>query len=220
MNKTTSRLPFILAVSVIAFILQVVLAPAIAVCGIVPNIMLIAAIMLALNVNKTSAVVAAFVLGILYDLSSQGPLGLMALVFTVLVYCIASFNTDAFGDSPAITVVLLIISVVAGELFHAIAIALLGANASFLTSLLYKALPNMLYDFIIGIIVLIIPMLFRGRSGKKSKGNNMFASGSGMDISMAATGSRRPRQKNSRKSGMGGGGKSGRGRARAGKRRR
>lgn len=77
--------------AVVAFVLQVALAPQFELCGGRVNFMLALATLFALCGDTHRATVAGFFCGLAYDLTASVPVGLMALLLTVASFLISSF---------------------------------------------------------------------------------------------------------------------------------
>ena len=161
-NKSTS---FTLIGSAIAFMLQVILAPNIAILDVVPNFILVFVVLNSMFSTKVRSSLTGFVLGLLYDFVSQGALGIMSFVLSIIAYVISSLNKDLFANSWIAQAFFLLIAAFFGELLHAVFLSILGFDNDFLMSLGMRVLPGSLYDALFGLI--IFPLMSRFGSNRK-----------------------------------------------------
>jgi len=156
--------------SLAAFLLQVMIAPALAVNDVVPNLMLVFVVLTAMTHDTTRATAVGFVLGLLYDFVSQGPIGTMTLVFTLLGYSVSSLNKGMFSENWIIELVTLFVAAFFGELLHSVVLAIIGYDGDFLSSLVMRALPGMVYDTVFGLILFPILSLVSRRTRRRDFG--------------------------------------------------
>jgi rod shape-determining protein MreD len=149
----SARLSFTLIGSLVAFLLQVMIAPSIALLDVVPNFILGFVVLNAMASNKIRSSLTGFVLGLLYDFTAQGPLGVMALVFALLGFSVSSLNKELFAGGWPIQALLLLIAAFFGEFLHAAFLSITGYDPDFLLSIGMRALPGALYDAAFGLIV-------------------------------------------------------------------
>jgi rod shape-determining protein MreD len=156
MDSKATSMQTIVVTALAALLLQVMLAPAIAIASVVPNFMLVATAILAMRNNPLRATLIGFTLGLLFDLVTQGPFGCMTLLLTLLGYLVGSLNKGAFTGGLLVDMVTLLLAALMGELFNSIVYAVVGMNPEFFLSLAVKVLPGVLYDSICGLIVLLV----------------------------------------------------------------
>ncbi len=92
-----------LAFSILAYVtlaVQVGLGSFIAWHGAVPNLMLIAAIFIAINTPRETGLLACFILGLLQDLTRISPVGLHAFTYGVIAMAIMSVQQVVYRDHP------------------------------------------------------------------------------------------------------------------------
>ncbi|MDR3052910.1 MAG: rod shape-determining protein MreD [Coriobacteriales bacterium] len=167
MDTKASNIPVIIITSFVAVVLQIMIAPNIAINDVVPNFMLVAVVLIAINHGTTPSCTAGFVLGLLYDLFAQGPLGVMALILTILAYSTSSLNKGMFANSWLIGLLTLVVAALFGELLHSVFLTVIGSETEFLKSLVIRTLPSMLYDAVLGLV--LFPILARFGSRKKTE---------------------------------------------------
>jgi len=163
----------------LAVVLQLVLAPALTLFGVVPNFMLVAAVFTAMRNGPVRATVVGFILGLTLDLCSLGPFGAMTLVFTLLSYAVSTLNKGGLAGNVVIDIIIMFAALIMGELLVSVIYAITGANPDFFLSLAQLVLPAIVYDTMIGCIVLII---FNQAQGGRSKSFGSRA-GSGRSLS-------------------------------------
>lgn len=131
--------------AVVAVLLQLVLAPNIAVFGALPNFVLAYVLVMAVVRPDRTGPVLAFVLGLVFDLLGTGPVGAMAFLLTLasLLASRAFFSLD--NDTLFIPVFILVVSFLVVELFYGAFLVGTG-SASVLEAFAYRAVPCALYD--------------------------------------------------------------------------
>ena len=144
------KVPFVIG-AVIVLLVQVFLAPHIAIGFAVPNFMLAYCLVFSVARPNLADPVLPFVMGLLYDLLSGGPVGAMA--FTLTVAC--SLETSVFrrqsNDTAFMGVAVLLGGVLVAELVYGLFFLLFGYAASFPDALVYRVLPCFLYDTVIAL---------------------------------------------------------------------
>jgi len=178
MDKRTSRLSPLIILAVIALILQIAVAPNIAIFTIVPNIVLVVVCLVSLTASTMRAVIYSFILGFCYDVLSQGPIGVMALLFTIIGFVLSTIKKDSLDSNWLMDLFVLLIVIFLGEILHGIILAVVGYDTDIMSSLVFRALPAALYEAVITTIVLFVMNRFggsgsHGRSGRQ-KSQNMF----------------------------------------------
>lgn len=153
-TTTRSPLSVVIVSAFIAVVLQLVVAPIITIMGVVPNFILIIVVITAMHNGTTRSTVMGFMLGLVYDLFSMGPIGGMTLLLTLLAYAVSSLSKGAFSGGIAVKVVALLVTAFAGEFVIAVIYAIVGFNSDFLVSLVRSVLPAVVYDAVIGLIFL------------------------------------------------------------------
>jgi rod shape-determining protein MreD len=68
--------------------------------GAVPNVVLIAAIFIAINAPRDAALLGCFGLGVMHDLLTQQPPGLFALAYGVVGLMVSGSNTVVYREHP------------------------------------------------------------------------------------------------------------------------
>lgn len=139
--------------AVVAVLLQLILAPNIVVFSAMPNFILAFVLVAAMIRPTDSILVTAFVLGLLFDLLGYGPVGSMALLLTVSAFFITRvFRVIDLGNL-FMPVIVFVITALAIELVYTFILLALGLAPGFIDSLIYRTLPSILLDCIVGLIV-------------------------------------------------------------------
>ncbi len=169
---TTQQPPIsvVIVSALIAVILQLVVAPVITIFGVVPNFILVTVIITAMHNGPVRSTILGFVLGLVFDFCSLGPIGAMALVLTILSYAVSSLNKGVFTGSIVVDMIILVIAIAAGEFLVSIIYAVVGANPEFLLSLVQRVLPAIAYDALIGFILMLIYNAVTGGTSSRSGG--------------------------------------------------
>lgn len=139
--------------AVISIVLQIVVAPNIALFSAQPNFLLAFVLVVAIVRPAQAGPVLPFVLGLVCDLLGTGPVGGMALLF-VLASAIAS---RAFlildNDTLFMPLTILVVGSFAVEMLYGVLLIALGLGVSPVDALLFRALPCALYDCVVGLIL-------------------------------------------------------------------
>jgi len=180
------RISVLVLIGFIAVILQIALAPNIAIATVVPNLIMIAVAVAALSSNATRSAVYGFILGFCYDLFSQGPIGVMALILTVMGYALSTLNKGSFESNWVIEFMVVLVALLLGEVVHGVVLAVIGYDSDFLFSLVFRSLPGALFEMVIAVIVLAVRYFYSQRSTRKKTGGlqgGMKSKGSGKSLS-------------------------------------
>ena len=159
METRVTSVAFMFIGSAIGFVLQVMIAPSIAILGVVPNFILGFVVLNAILNNKMRSSLVGFILGLFYDIVSQGPLGIMSFALAIIGYSVSSVNKELFSGSWTIKVFLLLFAAFFVELLHAALLSIMGYDPDFLTSFVMRTLPGSIYDAVFGLIV--FPLMYR-----------------------------------------------------------
>ena len=119
--------------AVIAVLLQITVAPAITLFEAVPNFIVAFCIVRAVATPASSGSVMPLVLGLLFDLMGGGPVGGMAFVF--------------------MPVAIMLACIMLVEVMYGLIVVVCGADVPLGEAFLYRTLPCMLYDCVIGLLL-------------------------------------------------------------------
>lgn len=172
-NSGSSLKPTVLG-AVITMALQIIIAPNIAINDVVPNFALLFTVITAIRYGSMRASTVGFILGLIYDLIAQGPIGVMPLVLSLLGYGAGSLNKGMLAGSLPMQLGMILVAVFFGELLHSVILAIIGYDSDFLMSLLMRVLPGTVYDSVIGLILL--PLLTRDDNSRKRSSESSLRS--------------------------------------------
>ena len=151
--------------SVAALMLQLFLAPYIALFGIVPNFLIAFVMATAILRSSSFGPVMPFVLGLAYDFMSGAPLGAMALSLMVASVvasrCFVQFN----NDSLFMAIAFMAVGVILVEVLYGFVLIGTGYQASLSGAFLFRMLPCFLYDFALSLVLYCILRRFAKPSG-------------------------------------------------------
>ena len=149
MNRVLPTIAAIFA----AALLQVGLAPYIAIAGVVPNILQLVVVTLALVEGPAAGAAAGFAAGLAFDLLGAGPVGPMVLVLTVIGYGAGLLHENMFAEGWLLPLTVLAIASLASALAYGLLLDVLGAGGPFLLAFFTKMFPEALYDTALALLV-------------------------------------------------------------------
>ena len=151
--------------SLVAILLQVILAPNIIIFQVMPNFILLYTLVVSMLIPLDSILIIAFILGLICDLLGYGPVGGMAFLLTLAAF--AAQRLHAVFDSNSVGAPLLILIVLAllVDLCYAIVLLLISTDISPMDAFVYRALPCALYDCVLGLV--LYPFAIRALMGSQ-----------------------------------------------------
>lgn len=136
----------ILAVTCV--LLQVMLSPHIGMGNGRMNFAIVFAAVHALTIGGRSSVYAGFAAGLVFDLLSTGPIGLMAGLLTVFAYVLGLEERNRFVDGPVVPLSSYgIASLVVCVAYH-LALSLVGEPVDVFDLIMMRALPTFALTFV------------------------------------------------------------------------
>lgn len=142
-----------------AIVLQVAIAPQIAVFGVVPNFVFLVVVTLALLEGPATGCAAGFVGGLLFDLLGASVVGPYALVFCVAGYMAGLIHANMFAEGWLLPVSVVFIASVGAEITYGIIMAVLDIGLPFWSALVRIMLPGAVYNTVLA--VLLYPLMTR-----------------------------------------------------------
>jgi rod shape-determining protein MreD len=136
-----------------AALLQVGLAPYMAIGGVVPNFLLIVVVTLALVEGPIPGASAGFAAGLIFDLLGSGPVGPMALVLAVTGYMAGMLHEHMFAEGWLLPLTVLFVASLASSIAYGILLNILGVGGPFVMTFLTKMLPEAIYDTALALLV-------------------------------------------------------------------
>jgi len=143
----------------IAFLLQVMVAPYIAIGGVSPNFLMITVIIMALVEGPNTGTVLGFVAGLLFDLLGAGPVGPMALVLAITGYATGLIQENLFAEGWLLPVGIIAIATLTSEILYMLVVVFLGTHTPLWGAFTGIVLPSTIYNAVCATI--ICPLLTR-----------------------------------------------------------
>ncbi|HJA28013.1 MAG TPA: rod shape-determining protein MreD [Candidatus Olsenella pullicola] len=128
--------------ALICFVLQLALAPNLGLGNGRANFALVFASLVALLMGGSRGVIAGFVAGLIFDLSTTGPIGLMAFCLTVSSFVLGLEGRDRMSGDFAACVALFSGASLAVSFVYHLAMLLVGQASSFFDILFLRTLPT------------------------------------------------------------------------------
>ena len=141
----------LVAIAVVAVLLQIMVAPYIAIAGAVPNF--IAAVLIAVVRHDSFGCALPFVLGLLYDLFSGAAVGPMAFSLLLASFLAARLYTALNNDQVLMTLVVVAAALLLTEVLYGVLMLMLGFAGGAAGALALRALPVFLYDFVLAAVL-------------------------------------------------------------------
>ncbi len=145
-----------LVFSVVAVVLQVVFAPILSVFSVVPGFIVPFVFVLSIMRRPDTTYLYAFVLGLIADLLAQTPVGLTALLLLAASFGLSHSFEVLDASTPTMPVIALAAAAALYEILFMIVLLIVGYQGSFIELLLYRALPSVLFDVLIGVVYFLI----------------------------------------------------------------
>ena len=146
--------------AVVAVLAQVLLAPHISIGFATPNLILAIVIVIAVARAEQFGPLLPFVLGLVYDLLSGGPVGAMAFALTSMGMLSAWFFRRLNNDTIFMAIAVIVAGVLSTEFVYGLFFLMFGYAAGFLEALVYRILPCFVYDVVIAIALYLVMSRF------------------------------------------------------------
>lgn len=143
----------------VAVILQIALAPQLALWGIVPNLVFLVIVTLAVLEGPVAGSVAGFVGGLLFDLLGASVVGPYALVFSLVGYVAGLLKANLFAEGWLLPVTVVFVAGLGAEVAYGILMTVLDVGLPFWQTFLRIMLPGAVYNT--ALAVLLYPVLSR-----------------------------------------------------------
>lgn len=169
----------IMVVALICAVLHLALAPHVHILDGAVNFCLIGAAVLALSIGGSQTVIAGFLFGLVYDLSTTGPVGLMAFELCIASFVMGVEQRNRLSEDRAASIEMFALVCLAVELVYGIAMLLVGDAHSILQVLGLRVFPSVVLDLV---AYGVVALLMRSSHSKatptfgslKSKGGSHF----------------------------------------------
>lgn len=165
----------LIGLAAICAVCQLALAPNIAIANGHANFALVFAACYALTRGGDAAITAGFVSGLLFDLCSTGPIGLMAFILTLVSRFLGSEQRNRMAGDFSTGVVMFSASSLSAALVHSLAMLLTGNAGSIVEALVFRAVPTAFLS-----IVAFLPFAYyfsRVRSSSSLSGGHFSSKG-------------------------------------------
>lgn len=156
--------------AVAVVLLQVVVAPNIAIASVLPNFVAAWALVLAVVRADRVSFVLAFALGLLFDLLGTAPVGAMAFLLVLASFLASRAFMVLNNDTLFMPLVVLVVSTFVVEFGYAFFLMGTGFSAGLFDAFLYRALPCALYDCVVALIMFPVAMRSMVPSGPQQPG--------------------------------------------------
>ncbi len=145
--QDTNRSRRLIAVmGIVCAVLQLALAPNVALASGHFNFCILFAGVVAAQVGGRPAIICGFLSGLFYDLSATSPIGLMAFLLTLGSALIGSGERSSSGEDSRTAFLSYVILALAVELIYGVMVLMLGQSSSFVDAIFLRALPSFLLD--------------------------------------------------------------------------
>lgn len=153
------REPVLLALgAVVAFALQLILAPSISILGAMPNFALVYVGIVAMLRQQDSVIVMAFLEGLAFDLAGNFVLGAMAALLTLVAFLAGRVSALLGNNTVTVSLFISMVASLIVEVCYALLYVAMAGVPVF-DAVVLRALPCALYDCALALIVL--PLLHR-----------------------------------------------------------
>ncbi len=134
--------------AVVCLVLQLALAPNVGLGNGRANFALVYAACVALTTGGTRAVVAGFVAGLVFDLSTTGPIGLMAFCLTLASFLLSGEARERVAGDLGPCVARFAVTDLAVSLAYHLAMLLVGQTDSLIDAIALRTLPTALLTLV------------------------------------------------------------------------
>jgi|GEM_PF-268042 len=171
--------------AIVALLLQIVLSPNIAIGAAMPNFCIVFVLIVAiLRPAGNSALVLAFLLGLVFDLLGNGPVGVTPFLLVLVTFAAQRVFLILNNDTFFMPIVVLIAAVFLLEFLYAAFMITFGITTNIVEAFVFRALGCGVYDCVVGAILYPIGLrLFAASSTGLSVGGSSRPS---MHVSMTS----------------------------------
>ncbi|MGI6755387.1 MAG: rod shape-determining protein MreD [Atopobiaceae bacterium] len=134
--------------ALICFVLQLALAPNLTLGAGRFNFALIYAFCIAFLIGGRRAVIHGFMAGLIFDLATTGPFGLMTLLLCVMSYLLGLEGRNRFADGLGAALSSFAVSSFAVILIYHLTMLALGDASSLADVLIWRVLPSFALSFV------------------------------------------------------------------------
>ncbi len=138
---------------IVAVLLQIIVAPMIALFGVVPNFIVAFCVVRAVACPTSAGSVLPFVLGLVFGLAGSGPVGGMAFILVLVTFLASRAIMALNNDTLFMPLSIVIAAIVLVEVLYGVLVVATGTGLPLGEAVLYRMLPCMLYDCVIGLLL-------------------------------------------------------------------
>lgn len=142
--------------ALIVIALQLFIGPIISINAVVPNLLLAYTIVCIVIRPDKMHLTFAFIMGLIFDLCFNGPVGAMAFVMVVFSFIVAKVLLRIEEVNLIISLLTIGLSVFFVELFYGVFQASISVSAGFMEIFAYRILPCTIYDLILAFVMFAI----------------------------------------------------------------
>lgn len=142
-----------------AIVLQITLAPHLAIGSVTPNFPLLVVVTLSFVEGPSAGAIAGFVAGLMLDLLSSGPVGAWAFVLSLTGYFAGMLQENLFAEGWLAPVTVAVVAGLLADFAYLIVLTILGVGPAFWEAVTQVVLPRALYNAIL--VMLAYPWLAR-----------------------------------------------------------
>lgn len=143
----------VLIASVIMLLLQLIVSPNIAIFNAQPQFVVVFCLIISMLLHSNGALIAIFVLGLMNDFCSIGPVGATPLVLIIMALILSRLFAAFSNGTLFIPLILLFIASFLFELVYALIVVTSGEGVTFASAMIYRVLPTTLYDCALGLVM-------------------------------------------------------------------
>lgn len=159
----------LVGIAVACALLHLALAPQLRPFGGTINFMLVLTASAAISTDSRSMVYIGFFSGLLYDLTTTGPIGLMSLLLALVGYGVAMVSRGLSSGIGMETLRVVIAAILGVNLVYSIAMILLGIESSLLVSVGVHGLASTVLDVLACVPFLLVAGSSAGQRGFSSR---------------------------------------------------
>lgn len=157
----------IAVLGIVCLVFQLALAPNISLGNGHANFALVFAAVVALTTGGGTGVVCGFLAGLIFDLSSTGPIGLMAFLLTAMAYPLGMEVRDRLAEDAYMTYLPVAVACLIVSFVYNLAMLLVGEASSVLDLIVFRTLPTALLTFVAYIPFALVLGHTRRAGGKR-----------------------------------------------------
>ena len=169
-NDANRNRKVIAIVACVCALLQLAIVPNIGIANGRANLALVATACLALQIGGRTTVIFGFLAGLFFDLTTTGPVGLMAFELTLVGYLLGGEQHNRLAEDHTVSFQMFLIAAVATEFVYGLAMMLVGQASNFFLILGLRTLPAIALDIVAYFLVAWLARHLSGPTGQPSFG--------------------------------------------------